>query len=398
LTFTDFYRQAPKSKNPIQINGFDFIEVATKSPQEIIDIFTKFGFVITRRHRHKNILLLEQGKIKFIINAEENSNASSFESAHGSGICGMSFRVKDSNFALQEAVKRGARIAICSDYGLPAIKGIGGSKIYLIDRATSQQFFDRFFELTGYLPLAKPQVTYIDHVTHNVFKDNMEAWARFYECVFNFQEIRFFDIKGKHTALRSKAMLSPCGKIRIPLNESQDDLSQIAEFLERYNGEGIQHVALGCHNIYSVVDRIQEEGIVFQDTLDSYYDSIDKRILEHQENVTDLKNLKILIDGGTKQNEGILLQIFTKEILGPIFFEIIERKGNKGFGEGNFQALFESIELDQLRRGVLGDIDDSQETAKTQQKHPMLLDTEPVKSPKESKSSVARDFASIDRV
>jgi 4-hydroxyphenylpyruvate dioxygenase len=369
-------KQALESRNPIQINGFDFIEFATKFPQEIIDIFTKFGFVITGRHQRKNIFLLEQGKIKFIVNAEADTDAAAFESIHGSGVCGISFRVKDSNLALKETVRRGAKAIVSNDYDLPAIESVGGSKIYLIDRQTSEQFFNSFFEATGKLPLPKPKVTYIDHVTQNVFKGNMDAWAKFYECVFNFQEIRFFDIKGKKTGLRSKALVSPCGKIRIPLNESQDDFSQIAEFLEKYNGEGIQHIALGCHDIYSVVGQIKEQEIVFQDTPDSYYELIDKRIPSHKENVITLQELKILIDGGKKE-DGILLQIFTKEIIGPIFFELIERKGNKGFGEGNFQALFESIELDQMRRGVLGESNhDCKQTAKTKLKHPMLFDSE----------------------
>lgn len=380
--------QALKTRNPIQINGFDFIEFATKFPQEIIDIFTKFGFIITGCHQSKNIFLLEQGKMKFVINAEANTDAAAFEFIHGSGVCAISFRVKDSNFALKEAVKRGAKEVICADYDLPAIESVGGSKIYLIDRQTSQQFFNSFFEPTGKLPLAKPKVTYIDHVTQNVFKGNMDAWAKFYECIFNFQEIRFFDIKGKKTGLRSKALVSPCGKIRIPLNESQDDFSQIAEFLEKYNGEGIQHIALGCHDIYSVVGQIKEKEIVFQDTPESYYELIDKRISSHEENIIALKKLKILIDGGKKE-DGILLQIFTKEIIGPIFFEFIERKGNKGFGEGNFQALFESIELDQMRRGVLGELEhDFEQLAKNKLKHPMLFDSEPLPIKEESTITV----------
>ncbi|MEN9871646.1 MAG: 4-hydroxyphenylpyruvate dioxygenase [Cyanobacteriota bacterium] len=380
--------QVLKTRNPIQINGFDFIEFATKFPQEIIDIFTKFGFVLTGYHHLKNIFLLEQGNMKFIVNAEADTDAAAFEFIHGSGVCGISFRVKDSNFALKEAVKRGAKAVICSDYDLPAIEGVGGSKIYLIDRQTSKQFLNSFFEPTGKLPLAKPKVTYIDHVTQNVFKGNMDAWAKFYECIFNFQEIRFFDIKGKKTGLRSKALVSPCGKIRIPLNESQDDFSQIAEFLEKYNGEGIQHIALGCHDIYSVVGQIKAQKILFQDTPESYYELIDKRISSHEENVIALKKLKVLIDGGKKE-DGILLQIFTKEIIGPIFFEFIERKGNKGFGEGNFQALFESIELDQMRRGVLGEFDpDFEQTAKTKLKHPMLFDSESLPIKEESPITV----------
>ena len=386
MTFEN--KQVFESRNPIQINGFDFIEFATKFPQEIIDIFTKFGFVLTGRHHLKNIFLLEQGNMKFIVNAEANTDAAAFEFIHGSGVCGISFRVKDSNFALKEAVKRGAKAVICLDYDLPAIEGVGGSKIYLIDRQTSKQFLNSFFEPTGKLPLAKPKVTYIDHVTQNVFKGNMDAWAKFYECIFNFQEIRFFDIKGKKTGLRSKALVSPCGKIRIPLNESQDDFSQIAEFLEKYNGEGIQHIALGCHDIYSVVGQIKEQKILFQDTPESYYELIDKRISSHEENVIALKKLKILIDGGKKE-DGILLQIFTKEIIGPIFFEFIERKGNKGFGEGNFQALFESIELDQMRRGVLGEFDpDFEQLAKTKLKHPMLFDSESLLIKEESPITV----------
>ena len=386
MTFEN--KQVFESRNPIQINGFDFIEFATKFPQEIIDIFTKFGFVLTGRHHLKNIFLLEQGNMKFIVNAEANTDAAAFEFIHGSGVCGISFRVKDSNFALKEAVKRGAKAVICTDYDLPAIEGVGGSKIYLIDRQTSKQFLNSFFEPTGKLPLAKPKVTYIDHVTQNVFKGNMDAWAKFYECIFNFQEIRFFDIKGKKTGLRSKALVSPCGKIRIPLNESQDDFSQIAEFLEKYNGEGIQHIALGCHDIYSVVGQIKEQKILFQDTPESYYELIDKRISSHEENVIALKKLKILIDGGKKE-DGILLQIFTKEIIGPIFFEFIERKGNKGFGEGNFQALFESIELDQMRRGVLGEFDpDFEQLAKTKLKHPMLFDSESLLIKEESPITV----------
>ncbi len=366
--------QALKTINPIQTNGFDFIEFATKSPNQLIDIFTKFGFVVTRRHRSQNILLLEQGEIKFVVNAESQTDGSAFETAHGSGICGISFRVKDSDFAIKEAVKRGAKAVTCSDYGLPAIEGIGGSKIYLIDRQTSQQFFDNIFEPTGQRPLTQMRATYIDHITHNVFKGNMEAWAKFYEHVFNFREIRYFDIKGKKTALRSKAIISPCGKIRIPLNESQDDFSQIAEFLEQYNGEGIQHIALGCNDIYTVVSQIKDEGIVFQDTPDSYYDLLNQRLPDHQENLAALRKLKILIDGDELQDGGTLLQIFTKEVIGPIFFEFIERKGNEGFGEGNFQALFESIELDQIRRGVIEVSPDLLgQTAETKLKHPMLL-------------------------
>ncbi len=359
------YKKHQDIVNPIQTNGFDFIEFATKSPQQLIHIFTKFGFVITRRHHSKNILLLEQGEIKFIVNAEPNTDGSAFEAVHGSGICGISFRVENSEFAIKETEIRGAKVVTDNDYGLPAIAGVGGSKIYLIDSKTSNSFFEDFFEITGKSPLAQPIVTYIDHITHNLFPGNMEAWGKFYEQVFNFREIRCFDIKGKKTALRSKAIISPCDKIRIPLNESQDELSQIAEFLHQYNGEGIQHIALGCQDIFNAVNRIKEQGIIFQDTPENYYNFVNQRVPNHQEDLAALKELNILIDGGEAEGDGVLLQIFTKEIIGPIFFEFIERKGNEGFGEGNFQALFECIELDQIRRGVIED--------GNKLKHPMLL-------------------------
>jgi 4-hydroxyphenylpyruvate dioxygenase len=360
--------------NPISTNGFDFIEFTAQDPQELIDIFTKFGFVITHRHLQQNILLLEQGDLKFVINAQPQTEAAAFEAVHGSGICGMSFRVANSELALREAVKRGATEVVQNDYDLPAIEGVGGSKIYLLDQQTSKVFFAQNFVPTGEIPLNPPIITYIDHLTHNVFRGNMEAWGRFYEQVFNFREIRYFDIQGKHTALRSKAIISPCGKIRIPLNESQDEQSQIAEFLERYNGEGIQHLALGCRDIHSVVSHIKTAGIVFQQTPDTYYDLIPRRIPHHQEDLEALREMSILIDGEV-EDEGTLLQIFTKEIIGPIFFELIERKGNPGFGEGNFQALFESIELDQIRRGVI-----QQTSEESSPAHPMLLNKPVIKT------------------
>jgi 4-hydroxyphenylpyruvate dioxygenase len=374
--------------NPISTNGFDFIEFASSSPQQLIDIFSQFGFVVTHRHRCQNIVLLEQGEIKFLINAQPQTAAAAFEAVHGAGICGMSFRVANSKYALSTAVERGATAVNNNDYNLPAIEGVGGSKIYLIDQQTSESFFTQNFEPTGQIPLNPPIISSIDHLTHNVFRGNMEAWGRFYEQVFNFREIRYFDIQGKHTALRSKAIISPCGKIRIPLNESQDELSQIAEFLERYNGEGIQHLALGCRDIYNVVAQVKAAGIVFQQTPDTYYDLIPKRLPKHQEDVAALQAMSILIDGNDAQgeDEGILLQIFTQEIIGPIFFELIERKGNPGFGEGNFQALFESIELDQIRRGVLSQTTEDLTVTDSQQqlKHPMLLTNPAVTTPETS--------------
>jgi 4-hydroxyphenylpyruvate dioxygenase len=243
------------------------------------------------------------------------------------------------------------------ELNIPAIEGIGGSYLYLVDRYGAQEIYDvDFVAIPGAEEaMAKNSVglTYLDHLTHNVHRGNMVTWADFYERIFNFREIRYFDIEGKQTALVSKAMTSPCGKIRIPLNESQDEHSQIEEFLKDYKGEGIQHVALGTDDIFQAVETMQAQGVKFQDTIDTYFDGIDARLPGHGEDVERLRANKILIDGAPSEGQGLLLQIFTENMIGPIFFEMIQRKGNEGFGEGNFKALFESIELDQVRRGVL---------------------------------------------
>ena len=241
---------------------------------------------------------------------------------------------------------------------IPAIEGIGGSRLYLVDRyGAAGSIYDVDFD---FLPDAAEKeashasnLVYLDHLTHNVKRGRMDHWADFYERLFNFREIRYFDIEGKQTGLISKAMTSPCGKLRIPLNESRDDKSQIEEFLRDYKGEGIQHIALGSDDIYATVDALRSRGIKFQDTPDTYYELVDKRVEGHGEPTAELEKRRILVDGAPTEGQGLLLQIFTQNVIGPIFFEIIQRKGNEGFGEGNFKALFESIELDQIRRGVI---------------------------------------------
>jgi 4-hydroxyphenylpyruvate dioxygenase len=245
------------------------------------------------------------------------------------------------------------------ELNIPAVEGIGGSNLYLVDRYGAHEIYDvDFLPIEGAAEAMAANsrgLTYLDHLTHNVHRGQMAKWAEFYERIFNFREIRYFDIEGKQTALISKAMTSPCGKIRIPLNESSDDKSQIAEFLKRYNGEGIQHIALGTNDIYQTVSDLRGTGMPFQDTPETYYELLDKRIPGHGEDIAALRKLRILMDGAPTEGQGLLLQIFTKDAIGPIFFELIQRKGNEGFGEGNFKALFESIELDQIRRGVLTD-------------------------------------------
>ena len=347
--------------NPAQTDGFEFVEYAAPDAALLRTLFEKMGFPAVARHRRKDVTLHRQGGINFIINAEPDSFAQGFAREHGPSACAMAFRVKDAGAALARCVELGA-VAVPSDAGpmelnIPAIEGIGGSRIYLVDRYSGGSIYDVDFRFApdaeARLAADDAALTYIDHLTHNVMRGRMAHWAEFYERLFNFREIRYFDIEGKVTGLISKAMTSPCGKIRIPLNESRDEHSQIEEFLRDYNGEGIQHIALGSSDIYRSVDVLKHRGIAFQDTPDSYYELLDGRLPGHGEPVAALAGRRILVDGAPSQGQGLLLQIFTQNVIGPIFFELIQRKGNEGFGEGNFKALFESIELDQIRRGVV---------------------------------------------
>jgi 4-hydroxyphenylpyruvate dioxygenase len=344
--------------NPMGTDGFEFVEYTAPDTRALGQLFEQMGFRAVGRHRSKNVTLYRQGDINFIVNAEPDSHGARFATAHGPSACAMGFRVKDAAKAYARAIELGAEPHAAAvgpmELNIPAIKGIGGSVIYLVDRYGDRSIYDVDFVPTdparGFDHPGAGLVD-LDHVTHNVYRGNMELWAGFYEKLFNFREIRFFDIEGKLTGLKSKAMTSPCGRIRIPINESSDDKSQIAEYLDLYKGEGIQHIALGARDIFTSVEQLAANGVQFQDTIDTYFDLIDARLPGHGEDVARLRADRILIDGAADQ--GLLLQIFTQNAIGPIFFEIIQRKGNQGFGEGNFKALFESIELDQIRRGVL---------------------------------------------
>jgi 4-hydroxyphenylpyruvate dioxygenase len=347
--------------NPLGTDGFEFVEFTSPDPEGLARVFEVMGFTAVARHRSKNVLRYKQGGIDFILNMEPRGQAAQFRGEHGPSINAMAFRVRDAASAFKQALARGAREVPGAvgpmELNIPAIEGIGGSYLYLVDRYGAHEIYDvDFVPIEGAMErerAAGAGLTYIDHLTHNVQRGNMQTWADFYQRVFNFRQIRYFDIEGKATGLFSKAMTSPDGKIRIPLNESQDDKSQIEEFLHDYKGEGIQHVALGTGNIFTTVERMQARGVKFQDTPDSYYDALAARIPGHGEDVARLRAQRILIDGAPTQGQGLLLQIFTQNVVGPCFFEIIQRKGNEGFGEGNFKALFESLELDQVRRGVL---------------------------------------------
>jgi 4-hydroxyphenylpyruvate dioxygenase len=357
--------------NPMGTDGFEFIEYAAPDPVAMGEVFERMGFTAVARHRRKNVTLYRQGEINFILNAEPDSFAQRFARLHGPSVCAIAFRVRDAKAAYERAVSLGAwgyaGTAGPGELNIPAIKGIGDSLIYLVDRwrgkdgATAGDignigFYDVDFEpLPGAAAagLNPPGLglTVIDHLTHNVHRGRMAEWAEFYERLFNFREVRYFDIEGQVTGVKSKAMTSPCGKIRIPINEEGNEKAgQIQEYLDRYHGEGIQHIALSSTDLFGSVDALRANGMKLLDTIDTYYELVDRRIPGHGEDVAELKKRRILIDG--KAGE-LLLQIFSENQLGPIFFEFIQRKGDQGFGEGNFKALFESIELDQMRRGVL---------------------------------------------
>ena len=344
--------------NPIGTDGFEFVEYTAPDVRLLHGLFERMGFRDVARHRSKAVTLYRQGGVNFIVNAEPESHGSRFARAHGPSACAMAFRVKDAGLAFKKLIALGAKafhnVVGPMELNIPAIEGIGGSVIYLVDRYGEHSIYDVDFVPTDPakgLTHDGAGLSEIDHVTHNVFRGHMDKWAGFYEKLFSFREIRYFDIEGKLTGLKSRAMTSPDGKIRIPINESSDDKSQIEEYLHDYKGEGIQHIALGAGDIYRSVERLRAGGVTFQDTPDTYYERIDNRMKGHGEDVERMKRDRILIDGDAEH--GLLLQIFTQNAIGPIFFELIQRKGNEGFGEGNFRALFESIEADQVRRGVL---------------------------------------------
>ena len=347
--------------NPMGTDGFEFVEYTAPDPAQLTRLFESQGFTAVARHRSKDVTLFRQGDVNFIVNAEPNSFAQAFARVHGPSACAMAFRVVDAGQAYARALELGAKPFEGQvgpmELNIPAIEGIGGSLIYLVDRYGAKgTIYDIDFQP---IPGTDPQpkgvgLTYIDHLTHNVHRGRMDVWAGFYERLFNFKEIRYFDIEGKLTGLKSRAMTSPCGKIRIPINESADEDSQIEEYLKAYSGEGIQHIALGTDDIHATVEALMERGIAFMDPPpETYYELLDERLPGHGEDVARLKRSGILMDGAPPPDGGRLLQIFTATVIGPIFFEIIQRKGDEGFGEGNFRALFESIEADQVKRGVL---------------------------------------------
>ena len=350
-------------ENPMGLMGFEFVEFASPTPGALEPVFEMLGFTKVATHRSKNVVLYRQGGINFIVNNEPRSAAAYFAAEHGPSACGMAFRVRDSHKAYARALELGAQpVEIPTgpmELRLPAIKGIGGAPLYLIDRfEEGKSIYDIDFD---FLPGVDRHpvghgLKLIDHLTHNVYRGRMAYWAAFYERLFNFRELRFFDIKGEYTGLTSKAMSAPDGKIRIPLNEeSSRGSGQIEEFLMQFNGEGIQHIALYTDDLLATWDSLKKAGLPFMTAPPAtYYEMLEGRLPGHGEPVGELQARGILLDGSSAPgDQRLLLQIFSQTLLGPVFFEFIQRKGDDGFGEGNFKALFESIERDQVRRGVL---------------------------------------------
>ena len=350
--------------NPMGTDGFEFVEYAHPEPGQLHALFGLMGFAAVARHRTKKITVYRQGNINYLVNEERGSHATDFVAAHGPCAPSMAFRVVDAERAYERALSLGAEPAEATgrqkSLDVPALKGIGGSLLYLVDRYGAKgSAYDAEFEWLGARDPrpAGAGLYYIDHLTHNVHRGRMDVWASFYEKLFNFRQIRFFDIEGRASGLFSRALTSPDGKIRIPINEDAGDSGQIEEYLQSYRGEGIQHIACGCRDIHQTVERLRTAGLPFMPAPpETYFEKIDTRLPRHGEDVARLQRNGILIDGEGVVDGGqtkVLLQIFSANAIGPIFFEFIQRKGDDGFGEGNFKALFESIEEDQIRRGVL---------------------------------------------
>ena len=337
--------------NPVGLKGIEFVEFTSPKPKLLQQIFIDFGFSKLKRHQYKDLTYYRQNDIHFIINEDTSGHAFNFQKVHGPSICSMAFQVENANKAFEIALERGAKKAV-GEYDLPAIYGIGDSLIYFVDN----NYEDNLYYKMGFITCPDKQVVpekgflAIDHLTNNVEKGTMMYWSDFYKNIFGFTEVRYFDIKGVKTGLVSYALKSPCGTFCIPINEGTEAKSQINEYLEEYHGPGIQHLAFNTEDIVKSLDALKSSEIKTLDIDDQYYSDIFDKIPNVTEDHQTLREHNILVDG---DKEGYLLQIFTKNLVGPIFIEIIQRKNHNSFGEGNFGALFRSIEKDQQKRGYL---------------------------------------------
>lgn len=342
-----------RKENFLGLDGLEFIEFAAPDPDVLERLFFRLGFRMIARHKTKEVFLFRQGRTNFLLNKEKGSFSENFFKSHGPSICGTGFRVSNAKDAFDQTVKRGAQA--CHDpqsHSFPTIFGIGNSAVHFVDshKTVNDNYKDDFIFLEADPTTVGFGLDIIDHMTNNVPAGEMDEWCEFYAKIFNFEDVRFFNIRGDATGLLSKVMRSPCNKITIPINEPTESKSQIQEYLDEYKGSGIQHIALTTNDIISSVRKLREQGIEFLDVPDTYYETLHDRVPNVTEDINQLRELSILVDG---DDEGYLLQIFTKNLVGPIFVEIIQRKNHNGFGEGNFQALFDSIERDQRKRGYI---------------------------------------------
>jgi 4-hydroxyphenylpyruvate dioxygenase len=347
------------TKNPVGLEGIEFVEFASPEPEKLHRLFLAFGFSRTMHHKTRAIDLYEQHDIRFLLNREPNSFGDGFRRLHGPSICSMGWRVRSAESAFAIACDRGARGRVAGDLTrngrpVPAIYGIGESLIYFVD---AHRDANRYLTL-GFEPLDHPErvvpkgFTAIDHLTNNVAKGTMEKWASFYKNVFGFSEVRYFDIRGARTGLTSYALRSPCGTFCIPINEADEAKSQINEYLDEYNGPGIQHLAFRTDDILASLRALEGTPISFLDIDADYYAGVFDRVPNVREDHAAIARRSVLVDG---DDDGYLLQIFTKNLIGPIFVELIQRNNHLSFGEGNFGALFRSIERDQAKRGVFAE-------------------------------------------
>jgi 4-hydroxyphenylpyruvate dioxygenase len=345
-------------ENPLKLRGIEFIEYSAEDPSALDQLFRAFGFSKIMTNKNKKVDLYRQGNITFLLNYEPKSFATNFYKSHGPCVCSMGWKFEDNEFAMPLAIERGASKADQVDYqmngkDMEAITGIGESLIYFIDNYKDEDLYEQM----GFEKIENPEMVpslgfeFIDHLTNNVEQGTMERWSNFYKDIFGFYEVRYFDIKGVKTGLTSYALRSADGSFCIPINEGTEAKSQINEYLEEYKGPGVQHIALHTSNIIDSVAKLTKSGDVETlDIDDEYYGEVFDRVPNVSEDHKKLQDLQILVDG---DEEGYLLQIFTKNVIGPIFFEIIQRKNHLAFGEGNFGALFRSIERDQQKRGFL---------------------------------------------
>ncbi len=344
-------------ENPLGLRGIEFIQFTALKPEHVHRTLKSLGFSRLMERADRTQFYYQQHDIHVLVDHAESGFERAFAEQHGPSICAMGWRFEDPDAAYKEALRRGARAFEPGNIGAPSLKfpaiyGIGDSILYFLGSGD----IPSLLEGQGFAMMAMPErvpskgFLRIDHLTNNVYKNTMSYWADFYKNIFGFVEVRYFDIKGEKTGLTSYALRSPDGSFSIPINEGNESKSQIEEYLRDYRGPGVQHLALLSDDLLTSVEQLAGTGIETLDIMPEYYEEAFRRVPDVTEDRERIKTLQVLVDGDP---EGYLLQIFTQNLFGPIFIEMIQRKNHHAFGEGNFTALFQSIERDQERRGVL---------------------------------------------